>query len=77
MSTKRKWRTHWSYGYCGTDTDEIIDLIDDWDWSEEQLEEASDEEIEQEMDEYARDEAMQQVEYFAHEASDEDIKNYI
>jgi hypothetical protein len=29
MSTNRKWKMQWSYGYAGTDNEDVIDLIDD------------------------------------------------
>ena len=61
MSTNRKWKLEWSYGYVGTGSEEEIDLIDDWGWSEEQLAEATDEEIEREMSEYCWEQAIQQV----------------
>jgi hypothetical protein len=65
MSKNRKWKVQWSYGYCGTGSEEIIDLIDDHGWSEEKLEEATDEEIQSEMSDYAREQALQNVDYFA------------
>jgi hypothetical protein len=65
MSTQRKWKMQWSYGYCGTDSEETIDLIDDWGWSEEQLAKASDEEIYKEVNGYAWEQALQNVESYA------------
>jgi len=72
MSKHRKWKAEWSMGYCGTDDYEIIDLIDDWGWSEEQLEEATDEELESEVGEYAWEQAIQQVDSFAKPYDEED-----
>jgi hypothetical protein len=62
MSTQRKWKLTWSYGYAGTSGSEVIDLIDDWGYSEEQLAEATDEELEKEVNTFCWEQAIQQVE---------------
>jgi len=65
MSDKRKWTAKWSMGFCGTDSEEEIDLIDDWGWSEEHLAGETDENIEQEVSEYAHQCAMEMVDAYA------------
>lgn len=64
MSTKRKWKMKWSYGYCGTDSEEVIDLIDDWGWSEEDLAKATDEYVEKEVNDACWEQAIEQVESY-------------
>ena len=49
MSKHRKWTVGHSMGYGGTDSEEVLDLIDDCDWTEEQVAEATDEEIQKEL----------------------------
>ena len=61
MSKNRKWVLKGSAGYVGTDWEEEVDLIDDHGWSEEQLEEATDEEIQVELEEYAWEIAIENV----------------
>ena len=61
MSKKRKWILKGSAGYVGTNWEEEVDLIDDHGWSEEQLEEATDEEIQAELDEVAWEMAIEDV----------------
>ena len=74
MSKRRKWKIGWSMGYVGTDDYEIIDLIDDHGWSEEQLEEATDEEIQAELDEIAWGIAIENVSSFATPIDDDEEK---
>jgi hypothetical protein len=70
MSTKRKWKIQWSYGYAGTDNEQVIDLIDDHGWSEEQLADAADEEIHKELNDYSWEMAIEQVESYAEPVED-------
>jgi len=72
MSKHRKWVAQWSMGYCGTDEYEEIDLIDDWGWSEEQVEETTDEEIQAELDEYAWEQAIEKVSAYAKPLEEEE-----
>lgn len=72
MSKHRKWVACWSMGCCGTDEEEEIDLIDDWGWSEEQVEKASDGDIESEVGEYAWEQATQQIGSFAKPYDEDD-----
>jgi hypothetical protein len=65
MSTKRKWTLQRSYGYAGTGSEEVIDLIDDWGYSEKQLAEATDDELDKEVNDYCWEQAIQQVESYA------------
>jgi len=65
MSTKRKWKLEWSYGYAGTDNYETVDIVDDFGWSEEQLADSSDEEVEKEVNNYCWEMAIEQVDAYA------------
>lgn len=62
---KRKWIAKWSMGYVGTDTEEEIDLIDDWGYSEEQLAEMTDDEAMEEVETYAHEQALGMIEAYA------------
>lgn len=67
---KRKWIAKWSMGYVGTDTEEEIDLIDDWGYSEEQLAGMTDEEANAEVANYAHEQALEMIEAYAEEGEE-------
>jgi hypothetical protein len=68
---KRKWIAKWSMGYVGTDQEEEIDLMDDWCYSSEQIEDMTDDEARQEVADYAHEQALQMIDSYA-EPADED-----
>lgn len=69
MSTIRKWVAKWDSGYVGTGGEEVIDLIDDWGWDEEQLADTSDEDIAAELGDWAYTQATESCEGYAEPAS--------
>jgi len=68
MSKNRKWIVSQSYGSVGTDSSEEVDILDEFGWSEEDLEAMSDEEVQTEVDKYAWEMAIQSVESAAEPA---------
>ena len=61
----RYWKLHESMGYVGTDSEEEIDLVDDWGYSEEEVEEMADEYIAEELSQSAWEKACEKVSAWA------------
>ena len=66
--TQRKWVLHESMGYAGTDSSEKIDLVDDYNYTEKEVEEMTDEEAETMLSKDAWEGAVQKVDAWAEKA---------
>ena len=61
----RYWKLHESMGYAGTDSEEEIDLVDDWNYSEKEVENMTDEDAKKELETYAWETAIEKVSAWA------------
>jgi len=61
----RYWKLHENMGYAGTDSEEEIDLVDYWGYSEEEVEEATDEYVREELSKNAWEAACEKVSAWA------------
>jgi len=61
----RYWKVCENMGYAGTDSEEEIDLVDDWNYSEEEVEEMTNEDAQKELEDYAWETAIQKVSSWA------------
>ena len=65
MKHPRKWEFGQSYGYSGTDSKDVVDLIDDLGFTEEDLDAMTLEELQAELSDMAREQACERVESWA------------
>jgi len=76
MSNERYWKVEWSMGYSGTDETEIVDLIEDWGWTKEQLNDCPTKTIRKELDDYAWQQATANISSGYSPATEDDIEDY-
>jgi hypothetical protein len=70
---KRYWKVKWSYGYAGTDNEEVVDAMDYMNVDEEGLEALTDDEVQQTLNDDYWQVAIEQVECYAQPADEDDI----
>jgi hypothetical protein len=63
--TQRKWVLHENMGYAGTDSEDEIDLVDDWNYSEKEVEAMTDEEAEKMLSDEAWQAAIEKISAWA------------
>jgi len=63
--TQRKWVLHESMGYVGTDSENEIDLVDDYGYTEKEVEEMTEQEANDMLDKEAWEQAIEKVDAWA------------
>ena len=61
----RYWKLKENMGYAGTDSEEEIDLVEFWGNTEKEIEEMSEEEVQNQLDKDAWQQAIEKVDAYA------------